>query len=148
MFTIYLSVAALIIATGHILIWRAPVIESLLLWFLVIEVGLGGIWAFLGHDFKSDEIAGYIGWPAGNPFQKEIAFTNLSLGTCGVLCFLFRDGFWLATIVFASVFLLGAFSVHLKDQKETGNKNPGNAGAVFFADIAVPLILWGLYVSR
>jgi len=33
--------------------------------------------------------------------------------------------------------------VHLKDPKEKGNKNPDNAGAVFFADIAGPLILWG-----
>jgi len=104
MFTNYLSVAALIIATGHILIRRAPAIETLLLWFLVIEVGVAGIWPFLGHYFKSDEIAGYIGRPAGNPFQKEVAFTNLSLGTCGVMCFLFRDVFWPATIVFASVF--------------------------------------------
>jgi hypothetical protein len=148
MYVIYLVVAALIIATGHILIWHAPVFYTLLLWILVMKIGLGGLWAFMGHFFKSDEVAAYIGWPAGNPFQKEVAFTNLALGTCGVLCFFFRDGFWLATIVFASVFLLGAFSVHVKDQKESGNKNPGNAGPVFFADIIVPIVMWGLYFLK
>ncbi|MFH1985137.1 MAG: DUF6790 family protein [Pseudomonadota bacterium] len=148
MYTVYLVLIAVIIAVGQIAIHHAPVAETLLLWLLVIKIGLGGLWAFMGHYFKPDDIARYIGWPAGNPFQKEVAFTNLALGTCGLLCFFFRDGFWLATIVFASVFLLGAFSVHLKDQKESGNKNPGNAGPVFFADILVPLALWGLYFAR
>jgi len=108
-------------------------------------IGLGGIWTFMGHYFKSDEVAGYIGWPAGNPFQLEVAFTNLALGVCGVLCFFFRGEFWLATILFATVFLIGAFSVHVKDQKASGNKQPGNAGPVFFADILGPVALWGLY---
>lgn len=148
MYIVYLVLLAAIVAVGQIVIGRAPVAETLLLWLLVIKIGLGGLWAFLGHYFKSDDIARYIGWPAGNPFQKEVAFTNLALGTCGVMCLFFRDGFWLATIVFASVFLLGAFSVHLKDQKERGNKNPGNAGPVFFADILVPLALWGLYFAK
>jgi len=148
MYVVYLLITALIVAGVDILFFDGPVFETLLLWLLVIKLGLGGIWAFLGHYFKSDEVAGYIGWPAGNPFQKEVAFTNLALGTCGLLCFFFRDGFWLATIVFASIFLLGAFSVHVKDQQESGNKNPGNAGPVFFADIIVPLTLWVLYFAR
>ncbi|MGL1861288.1 MAG: hypothetical protein OCC46_02060 [Pseudodesulfovibrio sp.] len=148
MYVIYLALTALIVSGVHIFFWDAPVAATLLMWLLVIKVGLGGIWCFLGHYFKSDEIAGYIGWPAGNPFQKEVAFTNLALGTSGVLCYFFRDGFWLATIVFTSIFLLGAFSVHVRDQKESANTNPGNAGPVFFADILVPLLLWGLYFAK
>lgn len=148
MYVIYLIVIALVVATGHIIIWDAPVAQTLLLWLLVFKVGFGGIWAFMGHYFKSDVVAQYIGWPAGNPFQKEVAFTNLAMGISGLMCFFFRDGFWLATIVFASVFLLGAFSVHVKSQMESGNKNPGNAGPVFFADIIIPLTLFGLYVVK
>ncbi len=147
MYVLYLFIAAISVATAHILIWDAPIAQTLLLWLLVIKVGLGGIWTFMGHYFKADMVAGYIGWPAGNPFQKEVAFTNLALGICGVLSFFFRNEFWLATIIFASVFLLGAFSVHVQSQMESGNKNPGNAGPVFFADIAVPLVLWGLYFA-
>lgn len=48
----------------------------------------------------------------------------------------------------AVVFLTGAFTVHLTDRKENGNKNPGNAGPVFFADIVMPTGLWGLYLVR
>lgn len=148
MYVVYLLVAALLATGVDMLLSDAPIVTALLLWLLVFNVGLGGIWAFLGHYYKSDEIAGYIGWPAGNPFQKEVAFTNLALGSCGVLCFFFRDGFWLATIVFASVFLLGAFSVHVKEQRESGNSNPGNAGPVFFADIALPVLLWLLFFLK
>ena len=148
MYIIYLVIAAIIVAAAHILVWGAPVAATLLMWLLVFKIGFGGLWAFLGHYFKSDEVAAYIGWPAGNPFQKEIAFTNLALGTCGVLSFFFRDGFWLATIVFATVFLVGAFTVHLQDQRASGNVNPGNAGPVFFADLLVPATLWVLYFLK
>lgn len=148
MYTVYLALAAVLIAVAHILLWGDPVAATLLLWLLVIKVGLGGLWSFLGHYFKSDEVAAYIGWPAGNPFQKEVAFANLGLGTCGLLCYFFRDGFWLATIVFASAFLVGAFSVHLQDRRERGNRHPGNAGPVFFADVLGPVVLWGLYFFR
>ncbi len=148
MYVVYLLAAALIVAGVHIFVWDAPTLPTLLLWLLVIKVGLGGVWTFMGHYFKSDEIAGYIGWPAGNPFQKEVAFTNLALGVCGILCFFFRDGFWLATIIFTSVFLGGAFFVHLSDQRENGNVNPGNAGPVFFSDIGVPTLLWLLYFVK
>ena len=153
MYTIYLAVVAIIGAIVHILGWDAPVARTLLVWLLGVQVGLGGVWAFLGHYFKSDEVAGYIGWPAGSPFQKEIAFTNLALGACGVLSFVlmaspWREGFWLATIVFATVFLGGAFTVHVADLRKSGNTSPGNAGPVFFADVLVPLALWVLFLLR
>jgi len=147
MYTVYLALAAVAVAAGQILIAGAPVAATLLLWLLVIKVGLGGLWAFMGHFFTPDDVARHIGWPAGNPFQREVAFTNLAIGLCGLLCFFFRDGFWLATIVFTSVFLLGAFSVHVTDIKQSGNRHPGNAGPVFFADIIVPIALWGLYAA-
>lgn len=148
MYTVVLGVAALIAAVLHIVVWGGDVTASLLLWLLVIKVGLGGVWGFMGHYFNADKVASYIGWPEGNPFQQEVAFANLALGVSGLLCFFFRGQFWLATIVFASVFLLGAFSVHVRDQRESGNRHPGNAGPVFFADIIVPLILWVLYFLR
>jgi hypothetical protein len=59
-----------------------------------------------------------------------------------------RDGFWLATILFATFFLVGAFTVHAADLRVGGNKKPGNAGPVFFADIIMPVVLWVLYWLR
>ena len=148
MYTVYLALTALVVAGVNILFLDGPVVATLLMWLLVIKVGLGALWAFLGHYFKSDEVAGYIGWPAGNPFQKEVAFANLGLGACGVCCFFFRDGFWLATIVFATCFLVGAFTVHLAERKASGNVRPGNAGPVFYADILGPAVLWVLYFLK
>jgi len=145
MYIIYLAVASLVAALVNILCFDGPVAASLLKWILTIKVGLGALWAFLGHYFKSDEVARFIGWAEGSPFQKEIAFANLGLGLCGVLCLFFGREFWLATMVFATAFLVGAFSVHVGEQRRTGNRNPGNAGAVFYADIAVPVVLWVLY---
>ena len=146
MYVIYLLAASVVGALAQVLIWGEPLFATLLKWLLVFNSGLGGIWAFLGHYFKSDEIAAYIGWPAGNPFQKEIAFGNLAMGVSGVMCFFFGPDFWLATMVVASVFLLGAFSVHVQEQKKTGNKQPGNAGPVFYADIVYPASLWVCYL--
>ncbi len=147
MYVLYLVLLAVTVALGHWFIYGVPILKALLLWLLVIKVGLGGLWAFMGHYFTADRVAAYIGWPAGNPFQKEVAFTNLAIGSCGLLCFFFRDEFWLATIVFASIFLLGAFSVHVKSQLEHGNRNSGNAGPVFFADIIIPIVLWALHIA-
>jgi len=52
---------------------KNKIIEIWLLSLLVIMVGLGSIWAFMGHAFMSAQMAAYIGWPAGNPFQLEVA---------------------------------------------------------------------------
>ncbi|MFW5489879.1 MAG: DUF6790 family protein [Desulfovibrio sp.] len=152
MYVAYLAVAAVVGALLQLLFVGGGFAGTLLAWFLGVQVGLGGIWAFLGHYFKSAEVARYIGWPPGSPFQKEIAFTNLALGVCGVLSFFMRNtawqnGFWLATILFATVFLVGAFSVHVKEREKTGNTNPGNAGPVFFADLLVPIALWVLFLA-
>ena len=146
MYHVYLAIASLAAALVNIFFFDGPVAASLLKWILAIQVGLGALWAFLGHYFKSDEVARFIGWPEGNPFQKEVAFTNLALGLSGVLCVFFGQEFWLATIVFATAFLGGAFTVHVGEQRRTNNRNPGNAGAVFFSDIASPVVLWVLYI--
>ncbi len=145
MYILYLAAATLLAAFANILL-GGGVAASFLKWILTIQLGCGALWAFLGHYFKSDEIASYIGWPAGNPFQKEIAFANLALGVCGVCCLFSGTGFWLATMLFGTIFLVGAFTVHVGEQKRTGNRNPGNAGAVFYADIVVPIVMWVLYV--
>ncbi len=145
MFMIYLTVVAAVVSACNVFLFDGLIAGSLLRWLLVFPVGCGSMWAFLGHYFKSDEVAGYIGWPAGNPFQKEVAFANLAVGTCGLLSVFLDDGFRLATIVFVSVFLIGAFLVHTGEQKRSGNFKPGNAGPIYFTDLGIPLVLWVLH---
>ncbi|WP_435157996.1 DUF6790 family protein [Haladaptatus sp. DFWS20] len=134
-------VGAVLAGISQILLWNTPAVEAFLLAFLVIVVGLQGIWAFLGHYFRPDEIAAFIGWPSGNPFQREVAFANLAFGTLGLLCVWFRGGFWIATALGISVFMLGAAFVHVKEIRETGNRSPGNAGPILWTDILTSLVL-------
>lgn len=122
------------------------VIYTFLLWFLVISIGITGIIAFSGHFFNADEVAEKIGWPKGNPFQREIAFTNLGIGIAGVFCFFFRDNFWLAVIVMYSVFSIGAGFGHIYEQKKNENVSEYNKGAVVAFDLLMPVFLIVLWV--
>jgi hypothetical protein len=120
--------------------------EILLLWLLVINVGLGGIWAFIGHTVFAEQVAESIGWPADNPFQTEVAVANLAIGTLGILCYWIRGNFWTAAVIATSIWLLGAAAIHVVEMRTAGNYNPGNAGLIFYTDIIGPLLLIALLV--
>ncbi|MDI6881515.1 DUF6790 family protein [Methanothermobacter tenebrarum] len=134
-----------------VLVYRGPrtrgvVIESVLLALLVVMVGLSSIWAFIGHAFMGERIAAYIGWPAGSPFQLEVAVANLSYGVLGILSWRFRGEFWTATILGFSIFYLGAAYIHIMDMFR-GNYAPGNVGAPLYFDIILPVLLLGLLAA-
>ncbi len=136
----------LIGAVLHLFLTKAErtknrIFEVFLLWFLFIMVGIGSIWAFIGHVFLSNTIAAMIGWPAGNPFQLEVGVANLSYGILGILCWKLRDNFWTATVLAVSIFYLGAAYIHISNIAQTGNIAPGNAGYALYIDIIIPLIL-------
>ncbi len=76
---------------------RAVFTEELTAWFLFAFVGLMGLFSFAGHAFVADQTADSIGFPAGNPFQFEVAVTNLAFGVLGLLCLRYRGLFWWAT---------------------------------------------------
>ena len=80
----------------------------------------------LAHAFLADEVADSIGWPAGSPFQLEVAFANLALGILGVLAMNRRDGFRDATVIAVTIFAGGATITHFTDIVETGNLAAGN----------------------
>lgn len=122
------------------------IIESVLLALLVVMVGLSSIWAFMGHAFMGERIAAYIGWPAGSPFQLEVAVANLSYGVLGLLSWKFRGEFWTATIIGFSIFYLGAAYIHIVDMFR-GNYAPGNVGTPLYFDIILPVLLLGLLVT-
>jgi hypothetical protein len=132
---------AVIAGTTQVAMFGSPIAVAFLRWFLVIAVGVQGVWAFLGHYFCSDDIAAYIGWASGNPFQKEIAFSNLAFGVLGLLCLQIHGGFWTATVVGISVFSLGAAVVHVHELRVNDNRNPGNSGTILFTDVLIPILL-------
>jgi len=146
MFPVFFFGLTILGALLHIWIGKTGVIETFCLYFLAVEVGLQSLYAFVGHYFISDRVAESIGWPAGNPFQKEIAFTNLAFGVLGILCIWFRAEFWMATAIGIAVFWLGAGVVHLQDIRQRHNFNPGNAGFILIADVVMPMVILGLVI--
>ncbi len=125
---------------------KGRVAQILLLWLLVITVGIQGIFAFIGHTVFADATAASIGWPAGNPFQSEVAVANLTIGTLGILCYWLRGNFWVATVIGFFVWWLGDAVVHITSIVVSGNYAPNNAGVTFYLDILVPVILMALLV--
>ena len=144
---IILTVIWVVVSVLQITIATTPIVETLLVNFLVINVGISGLYAFMGHAFSSKKVAEYIGWSSGNPFQFEVAVTNLSFGILGVLCIWFRDNFWIATVIGFSVFALGAAYVHIRDIIKNKNHSPGNAGPPLYSDILKPIFLVGLLIA-
>jgi hypothetical protein len=114
---------------------------------LVYLVGVAGIIGASGHLLKADDVARSIGWPPGSPFQWEVGVADLGWGVLGVMSPTRGRDFWLATIVVASIFLLGAAAGHVKQMILAKNFAPGNAGAVFAADVLVPIFLIVLYLT-
>jgi hypothetical protein len=128
---------------------RAHVVRLLLLYLLVLGMGVGGLWGFVGHFLMSDAVAVSIGWRPGSPFQHELAFYHLGLGVLGVLALWIRDRLWLAVGLLSGIFLYGAGWVHLTDYLTRGNTSARNWGVgVLVGNVIVPtavLVLLALH---
>lgn len=153
MLPLFLSLTALCIAVSLIRqrreLTRLKVVETILFYILVINVGLSGLLAFYGHAFMADKVARTIGWAPGSPFQFEVAAANLAFGVLGLLCIRFRDGFWMATGIGYSTFLFGAAYVHIREIIVAGNDAVNNAGPVLYiGDIAIPSLILILLLAR
>lgn len=107
---------------------------------LFFAVGLGGIWGFIMHAFFSSITTNNIGWKA-SPFEFEIALANLALGVAGIIAAFANWSYRAAVVTVTTVFLWGAASGHIYQIIISGNLNPGNAGAILWTDILIPLLL-------
>jgi hypothetical protein len=141
---IFYQVVVIVGAATQLFVGRKPlsahrVVETLLWWSLLVNVGIAGLLGFYAHAFHADATAEIIGWPPGSPFQFEVAVANLAFGVLGLLCVRFRGGFWAATIVGFAVFLEGAAFGHIRDIIQHQNYAPGNAGVILYWDVLVPL---------
>jgi Family of unknown function (DUF6790) len=154
MISVIFLAAALIAFALHLSLSKQPrtksrVVELLLLYLLVVDIGFGGILAWYGHTFMADEIAREIGWQPGSPFQFEVAVADLSWGVCGVLCIWLRQNFWIATGIGSSVFFLGCAFGHIRQIIQEGNMAIYNAGPVLWiGDLGIPLAILILLLVR
>lgn len=116
-------------------------------WLLACSIGLGGLWAFIGHAFFPARVAASIGW-ATSPFQWEIAMANLSIGVLGLLSIIFRGTFRLAVAVCCSIYLLGCAVGHIHQAVAAGNFAVNNIGPILWiGDIVSPLLVLALVVA-
>jgi hypothetical protein len=144
-------VLGLVVGAVHVYLDKQPrtkgrVAETFLVWFFVVSVGLLSVVFSISHTVFADATAASIDWPAGNPFQSEVAVANLTVGTLGILCYWIRGNFWIATVIAFSVQWLGAAVVHIRSIVVEANYAPNNAGLTFYLDILMPLVLIALLV--
>ena len=122
------------------------VIETALLYLLVIGAGVAGLLAFVGHAFYAAQTARSIGWPSGSPFQFEVAVADLSYGVLGLMCIRWRGPFWLATGVATSIFFLGCNYGHFYQALVNDNHAPDNYGLINLFEILWPAAVLTLLV--
>lgn len=116
--------------------------EIVLMYVLGVS-GAIGMFNVVMHTVFASSVAESIGWPAGNPFQTEVAFANLAIGIVGFACF-WRYDFWLPAAVAKSVFAWGAGLTHVLDMAETGNLAPNNVGPILVWDFLLPVAIIAL----
>jgi hypothetical protein len=153
---IYVLYAVIALLGAGIHLWRHPAerrgqraVEVVLLWWLVVTIGVAGIVGGLFHLFDGTSIAREIGFTRGDGgFQTEVGFSDLALGVAAVLCIWFRDRYWLAIVVVATISLWGDAYGHIHQEIVNDNHDPDNSGPVLYADILFPFVAICLYVMR
>jgi hypothetical protein len=152
---IYVVYALVALIGAGLHLWRHPVdnraqaIEIVLLWWIVVTIGVGGIVGGLFHLLDGPDVAREIGFTRGDGgFQTEVGFGDLALGLAAVLCIWIRDRYWLAILLIAAVSLWGDAYGHIHQEVVNDNHDPDNTGPVLYADIAFPLIGLLLYAAR
>jgi hypothetical protein len=122
----------------------ATVAAMLLQYFLLISVGFASIIAFLGHVFRGETAARLLGWPPGNPFQKELGFWDLAAGVVAIIGFWRHGDFWLAIIIIITIFWVLAGCLHLYHVLKDKNYHIDNALPAIM-DFIVPITMIAFY---
>lgn len=128
----------------HLFVSKEPkstsrMVELLLLYQLVFNLGVMSFLAFIGFMFFPEKVAASIGWPTC-PFEHEMANVNLGYSVLGFMAIWFRGHFWTATIIGASIWLIGDAIGHYLNSIQTHNYSPGNVGITMWTDAIIPMI--------
>lgn len=91
---------------------KKEIFELLILYQIVVNIGILSLMSAMALLFAPKMVADTLGWPTC-PFQHELGNVNLAFGTLGILCIWLRGNFWLATILGASIWLIGDGIGHL-----------------------------------
>lgn len=124
---------------------RFRIIELLLLYQLVFNIGLLGVLSFIGLTFFPEKAAAHIDWPMC-PFQQELGNASLGFGVIGILGIWLRQHFWTATVIGSSIWLFADGVGHLVDAFAFNNFSEGNFGILSFSDILIPIVSVSLLI--
>jgi hypothetical protein len=120
----------------------ANIIEIILLYIFVFQIGVMDLLAYINHVFNGAAIATLIGWAPGSQFQYEVGMMNLGQGVLGILCIWFRKDFWLATAIGCAVTMVGCGWGHWLEIVNHNNWSPYNAGpGIWIETILLPIAL-------
>jgi len=151
-FTVELLVLGIIVAGVRSALRPRPVggaaiVEDQFAWFLFFSIGVSYFYNFVMHVFFGETAARFIGWEQ-SPFQAEVGFASLGFSLVGFMAFRGGLGMRAAAVVGPACFLWGAAGGHIYQMVVAHNFAPGNAGAIFWTDIILPIVgfvLLGLY---
>jgi Family of unknown function (DUF6790) len=117
--------------------------EALLAYYVLFAVGLNYLYNFVMHAFYGEMVARFIGW-ADSPFQLEVAYASLGFAAVGFFAFKSTLPVRFAAILGPAFFEWGAAGGHIYQILTAHNFAPGNAGAVLYTDIFLPIIGFAL----
>jgi len=149
MAVIVLVLLSMLLPLLHLAIAKGPwtcrnVLRLLLVYAFIFDVGgVGFVFGFIPHVFFANAAAKLIGWTPGSPFQFEVGLHDGAWGILGFLCVFIGGGFWLATALGWSLFLLGAAYGHVHQLLVEGDFAPYNLIPAF-TDTFIALWLLGL----
>ncbi|MGK2932159.1 MAG: DUF6790 family protein [Solirubrobacterales bacterium] len=126
---------------------RAEKAGIFLLWWMVITVGVGGIFGAAFHVFDGEQIAKEICFTRGDGgFQFENAMGDLAIGVAAIACYWVRHPmWWAAVILILSIQFFGDGYGHIYQMIEYDNHCVDNTGPVLWADFALPIVAIGLF---
>lgn len=121
-------------------------VDTALVWWLVVAVGLAGVVGALFHLFDGREIAEQIGYTRGDGgFQYENAMGDMAIGVAAILGRWFRGYYWLAVLVVLTIQYLGDAGGHIYFWLADDNTKPDNVGIPLWFDFIVPIVTATLY---
>jgi hypothetical protein len=124
----------------------AYAVDTVLVWWLVVVVGLWGFIGALYHLVDGPGVAADIGYTRGDGgFQFENAIGDLAIAVAALLCARFRRGFWLATVIVFAVQYYGDAGGHIYFWLAEDNTKPDNVGIPLWFDLIAPTVAIALY---